>query len=87
MKDIIEHDGEQLSCVLLNPSEDAAATTVVLLHGAGTSEKERLTALMEEFAARGCRALAFDFSGHGGSSGELGELSLRRRFEQAVAVI
>ncbi|MDX6345884.1 MAG: hypothetical protein QOF84_674 [Streptomyces sp.] len=87
MKDIIEHDGEQLSCVLLNPSEDAATTTAVLLHGAGTSEKERLTALMEEFAARGCRALAFDFSGHGGSSGELGELSLRRRFEQAVAVI
>jgi hypothetical protein len=57
--DVIEHDGEQLSCALLTPVDAAAAvaTTVVLLHGAGTSEKGRLTALLEEFAARGCRAL------------------------------
>ncbi|MFE6485057.1 alpha/beta hydrolase [Streptomyces sp. NPDC057757] len=61
--------------------------TVVLLHGAGVGNKERLLPLLEEFVARGCRGLALDFSGHGESSGELGELSLKRRFEQAVAVI
>ncbi|MFJ5259307.1 alpha/beta fold hydrolase [Streptomyces sp. NPDC088387] len=61
--------------------------TVVLLHGAGTGSKERLLPLVVEFAAHGCRALAFDFSGHGDSSGELSALSLRRRFEQAVSVI
>ncbi|MBY8869574.1 alpha/beta fold hydrolase [Streptomyces sennicomposti] len=61
--------------------------TVVLLHGAGNGSKERLLPLLAEFAARGCQGLAFDFSGHGESSGALGELSLRRRFEQAVSVI
>ncbi|MEV7283592.1 alpha/beta fold hydrolase [Streptomyces sp. NPDC093252] len=65
----------------------AAAPTAVLLHGAGHGSKERLRPLLGEFAAHGCDALAFDFSGHGESSGTLGELSLRRRFEQAVAVI
>lgn len=37
--------------------------------------------------AHGCRGVAFDFSGHGESAGKLRELSLRRRFEQAVAAI
>lgn len=61
--------------------------TVVLLHGAGTSDKSRLTGLMTDFAARGHHALACDFSGHGDSSGALEDLSLRRRFRQARAVI
>jgi alpha-beta hydrolase superfamily lysophospholipase len=88
--DVIEHDGEQLSCALLTPVDAAAAvaTTVVLLHGAGTSEKGRLTALMEEFAARGCRALAFDFSGHGGSSGtDLTPEVLTGRLEDYVGAL
>ncbi|GHI08247.1 aminoglycoside phosphotransferase [Streptomyces cellostaticus] len=78
------YDGERLSAVSAGPPGRA---TVVLLHGAGNGSKERLLPLLAEFAAHGCRALAFDFSGHGESSGELAELSLRRRFEQAVAVI
>ncbi|GAA2248539.1 alpha/beta fold hydrolase [Streptomyces indiaensis] len=64
-----------------------ARATVVLLHGAGNGSKERLVPLLEEFAAHGCHALAFDFSGHGESTGLLRELSLRRRFEQAVSVV
>ncbi|MFF7755822.1 alpha/beta fold hydrolase [Streptomyces sp. NPDC007971] len=78
------YDGERLSAVSAGPPGRA---TVVLLHGAGTGSKERLLPLLAEFAAHGCLALAFDFSGHGESTGELSELSLRRRFEQAVAVI
>ncbi|MEU9334563.1 alpha/beta fold hydrolase [Streptomyces sp. NPDC048290] len=69
------------------PGSAAAPPTAVLLHGAGNGSKERLRPLLGEFAGRGCDALAFDFSGHGDSSGRLRELSLRRRFEQAVAVI
>ncbi|WP_405879322.1 alpha/beta fold hydrolase [Streptomyces sp. NBC_01136] len=80
-----DHDGERLSCV--SGGGEGRAATVVLLHGAGNGSKERLLPLLEEFIARGCRGLALDFSGHGESSGELRELSLRRRFEQAVAVI
>ncbi|MFD5128297.1 alpha/beta fold hydrolase [Streptomyces olindensis] len=78
-------DGERLSG-LVGGGEPARAT-VVLLHGAGNGSKERLVPWLEEFAALGCRALAFDFSGHGESTGALRESSLRRRFEQAVSVI
>jgi pimeloyl-ACP methyl ester carboxylesterase len=80
-----DHDGERLSGVYGGAPD--ASPTAVLLHGAGNGSKERLLPLLDEFVARGCGGLAFDFSGHGESSGELRELSLRRRFEQAVAVI
>ncbi|MFJ7297064.1 alpha/beta fold hydrolase [Streptomyces collinus] len=78
--------GERLSGLTAGGGRPARAT-VVLLHGAGTGSKERLLPLQAEFAAHGCHALAFDFSGHGESTGLLRELSLRRRFEQAVSVI
>ncbi|MFE1292486.1 alpha/beta hydrolase [Streptomyces sp. NPDC058751] len=83
-----DHDGERLSCVAgrADGTGDGAATAV-LLHGAGNGSKERLLPLLGDFAARGCAGLALDFSGHGESTGALGESSLRRRFEQAVSVI
>ncbi|MFC9155142.1 alpha/beta fold hydrolase [Streptomyces bauhiniae] len=81
----VEGDGERLSAV--RAGDPGAGPTAVLLHGAGTGSKERLLPLLSAFAERGCHALAFDFSGHGRSTGRLPELSLRRRFEQAVAVI
>ncbi|MGW1952008.1 phosphotransferase [Streptomyces sp. NPDC001920] len=80
-------DGELLSGVYGGDAGDPRAATVVLLHGAGNGTKDRLLPLLGEFVSRGCRGLAFDFSGHGESTGELRELSLRRRMEQAVAVI
>ncbi|MFG2812040.1 alpha/beta fold hydrolase [Streptomyces sp. NPDC048410] len=78
-------DRERLSAV--RAGTPAARATAVLLHGAGTGSKERLLPLLAAFADQDCHALSFDFSGHGRSTGELSELSLRRRFEQAVAVI
>lgn len=81
----VDCDGERLSAV--RAGEPGAGPTAVLLHGAGTGSKKRLLPLLSAFAERGCRTLAFDFSGHGRSTGRLSELSLRRRFEQAVAVI
>ncbi|MEU6670320.1 alpha/beta fold hydrolase [Streptomyces sp. NPDC046727] len=78
------YDGERLSGASAGP---AGRTTAVLLHGAGNGSKERLLPFLTDFAAQGCRALAFDFSGHGDSTGALAELSLRRRYEQAVAVL
>ncbi|MFG2776625.1 alpha/beta fold hydrolase [Streptomyces prunicolor] len=79
-----DHEGEQLSGVY---GGDPSGVTAVVLHGAGTSSTERLLPLVREFVAHGCRGIAFDFSGHGESTGKLSGLSLRRRFEQAVAVI
>ncbi|MFE9437880.1 alpha/beta fold hydrolase [Streptomyces sp. NPDC006602] len=81
------HAGEQLSGVYGGDDGGPDRATVVLLHGAGNGTKERLLPLLAEFVAHGCRGLAFDFSGHGESTGTLRELSLRRRFEQAVAVV
>ncbi|MFF6874584.1 alpha/beta fold hydrolase [Streptomyces sp. NPDC012474] len=78
--------GERLSGLITGGGEPARAT-VVVLHGAGNGNKARLIPLLAEFAAHGCHALAFDFSGHGESTGLLRELSLSRRFEQAVSVI
>ncbi|MFJ8269956.1 alpha/beta fold hydrolase [Streptomyces sp. NPDC094154] len=81
-----DHDGERLN-VVYGGDGGADLPTVVLLHGAGNGDARRLLPLLAEFVARGCRGVAFDFSGHGESTGALRELSLRRRFEQAVAVI
>ncbi|GAA3805102.1 alpha/beta fold hydrolase [Streptomyces phyllanthi] len=83
------YDGERLSGVHggADDAPDASSPTAVLLHGAGNGSKEHLLPLLDEFVARGCRGLALDFSGHGDSTGALRELSLRRRFEQASAVI
>ncbi|MFJ8488052.1 alpha/beta hydrolase [Streptomyces sp. NPDC094038] len=85
-----EYDGERLSGVRVpaaHGAHGAHGPIAVLLHGAGNGSERRLRPLLAEFAAHGCPALAFDFSGHGESTGTLGELSLRRRFEQATAVI
>jgi pimeloyl-ACP methyl ester carboxylesterase/aminoglycoside phosphotransferase (APT) family kinase protein len=82
-----DHDGERLSGVYGGDDSAPDRPSVVLLHGAGNGSKERLLPLLDEFVARGCHGVAFDFSGHGDSTGTLRELSLRRRFEQAVAVI
>ncbi|MGW2643778.1 alpha/beta fold hydrolase [Streptomyces sp. NPDC001393] len=79
-----DFDGERLHGLTAGAPGRA---TAVLLHGAGAGSKQRLLPLLTEFAEHGCHALAFDFTGHGESTGSLAELSLRRRFEQAVAVV
>ncbi|WP_307821904.1 alpha/beta hydrolase [Streptomyces coffeae] len=83
----VEGDGERLGCAAFEPTAPAVGATAVVLHGAGTSDKERMLGLMRALAAHGRRAVACDFSGHGESSGELGELSLKRRCAQARALI
>ncbi|MFJ9518031.1 alpha/beta hydrolase [Kitasatospora sp. NPDC101801] len=57
------------------------------MHGAGASDQRVHQQLAQLLAGRGCRAITFDFTGHGASSGQLRELSLGDRFEQARAVI
>ncbi|MFD8076332.1 alpha/beta hydrolase [Streptomyces sp. NPDC059718] len=87
----VDCDGETLRCTAARPVTDdrgaAGPLTAVVLHGAGTSDSQRLTGLLGDVAARGHHALAFDFSGHGESTGLLADSSLRRRFLQARAVI
>ncbi|MDI5972306.1 alpha/beta fold hydrolase [Streptomyces sp. SL13] len=87
-RQVVDVDGERLACATARPAGDEVAGPVaVLLHGAGTGRTERLLPLARELAGRGVRVVAFDFSGHGDSTGELAELSLERRFRQACGVI
>lgn len=60
---------------------------LLVLHGAGTSCRERFRQLREHFAARGIGSVAFDCIGHGDTGGDLRSTSLRSRTEQACAVI
>ncbi|MFJ9561575.1 alpha/beta hydrolase [Streptomyces fuscichromogenes] len=82
-----EYDGERLHGVRTPAADGTDGPVAVVLHGAGSGSERRLRPLLAEFTAHGCPALAFDFSGHGESTGTLAELSLRRRCEQATAVI
>ncbi|MFD9126816.1 alpha/beta hydrolase [Kitasatospora sp. NPDC059571] len=83
-------DGERIAAVGLPPAAGRAGSpplTALALHGAGDSHQGLLAGLLADFAAHGCRALALDFSGHGASSGRLGELSLERRLRQAADLV
>lgn len=80
----ISLDGEIISCEEIRGIDDLGKCPwVLILHGAGNSNKLRYEPIMTDLAAVGINTLAFDFSGHGDSSGELCELSLRRRYIQA----
>lgn len=62
--------------------------TVIFLHGAGAADHRRSEQLMADVADRlVVDAVAFDFTSHGESEGNLADLSLERRFLQAASVI
>lgn len=57
------------------------------MHGAGTGRKDRYLGLLGDLASERLAGVAFDFSGHGESSGRIEELSLERRRRQAESVL
>ena len=79
---IIDSDGERLVCEFVLRDKNA-----VILHGAGTSKRQRYYPIAEELLKNGIGVVLFDFSGHGESTGELKDLSLARRRKQAGSVI
>jgi pimeloyl-ACP methyl ester carboxylesterase len=64
-----------------------AAPSLLVLHGAGQSCRERFRQLREYFLERGVGSVAFDCIGHGDTGGDLRSSSLKSRTEQACAVI
>ncbi|WP_441248613.1 alpha/beta hydrolase [Kitasatospora sp. McL0602] len=84
---VLAADGEKLACTVGQPALPPAGLSAVVLHGAGAADQHVHAQLARLLAERGCRSISLDFSGHGVSSGELRELSLRRRFDQACAVV
>ena len=61
--------------------------TVLMLHGAGQSRREKMLPLRNELLEKGIGSVAFDFIGHGETGGEMQESSLESRTCQACRVI
>lgn len=60
---------------------------VLVLHGAGDSNRGRFRMLREELFAKGISSVAFDFVGHGDTGGDLKSSSLSSRTQQACGVV
>lgn len=60
--------------------------STLFLHGAGQSDRQRQRLLREDLLQQGVGSIAFDFSGHGDSSG-LGPGSLKKRLREAQCVL
>lgn len=59
---------------------------ILILHGAGKATKERAQPLAKRIVTEtGQGVFTFDFSGHGESSGQLNQSSLRKRVDEANA--
>jgi pimeloyl-ACP methyl ester carboxylesterase len=61
--------------------------TLVILHGAGQSNRERFTAFARMFADKGVTVIGLDFLGHGKTGGELSGNSLSLRVRHALGII
>ena len=60
---------------------------VLVLHGAGNSNRGRFQMLREELLAKGISSIAFDFVGHGDTGGDLKSSSLSSRTRQTCRVV
>ena len=60
---------------------------LLVLHGAGQSNRERFRQIREYFLVQGIGSVAFDCIGHGETGGDLKQSSLQSRTAQACAVI
>jgi pimeloyl-ACP methyl ester carboxylesterase len=79
--------GEQLAVEVYSPTMERKPNAAVLvLHGAGQSDKRRCKTSCEVLAALGCRCVTFDFSGAGEST-HCYPLTLDKRTSEARAVL
>lgn len=63
------------------------APQVLVMHGAGNSNRDRFRLLREELFTEGISSVAFDFVGHGDTGGDLKSSCLRSRTRQACRVV
>src|SRR5277367_5064447 len=59
--------------------------TVLSLHGAGKSNRNRIRYLLDSLAKDDISSFCFDFSGHGESTGSLEQSSLTKRRQEAIS--
>ncbi|HET6746899.1 MAG TPA: alpha/beta fold hydrolase [Candidatus Saccharimonadales bacterium] len=75
-------DNETIAC-----EYELKTKNVVILHGAGMASRVRYYAMAKQLLNKGIGVVLLDFSGHGDSTGNIKELSLKRRQIQASAAI
>ncbi len=61
--------------------------SLLFLHGAGTSDKDRTKYLSDELKKYSVNGLSFNFSGYGGNPQELAKSSLEKRLSEAENAI
>lgn len=60
---------------------------ILFLHGAGEAQKDKVFKLASTLLENQISSFAFDFSGHGESSGNLHESSLQKRVDEALGAL
>lgn len=78
---------ETISGIIFSKNNINLAPQFIFLHGAGTGVKERVLSIATPIIEHNINILAFDFSGHGESSGQLKQGSLEQRVHEAKAMI
>lgn len=80
----VEFEAHTIACDILSQNE---SPQVLVLHGAGNSNRRRFQLLREELLINGISSIAFDFVGHGDTGGDLKRSSLSSRTRQACTVV
>lgn len=76
---------ERLAGRLIIPLVLQSKSGILFLHGAGKSNKERSQPIAMRLAEEyGIPSFLFDFSGHGGSTGNLESSSLQKRIQESI---
>jgi fermentation-respiration switch protein FrsA (DUF1100 family) len=78
--------GHETLAATLHTGQKHLRPSVLALHGGGTSDRHGTVYLLKHLADHGISSIAFDFVGHGDSTGELIGSSLRDRYLQGEAV-
>jgi len=79
--------GEEVLNAHITTSSVNRSPSVLFLHGAGTATKERANSITSALADRAISSLSIDFSGHGTSTGDLKQSSIKKRVAEAIGAL
>jgi uncharacterized protein len=77
-------DNETITATIDYCHGNSTTPSILSLHGAGPSNRDRIAYLTKHLAEKGRSCLRFDFSGHRDSTGKLEESSLKKRVAEAL---
>jgi len=78
---------ENLSGMFFESESSISRANILFLHGAGKAKKDKVFHLAQALLENQISSFAFDFSGHGESSGYLQESSLQKRVQEAQGAL